>query len=102
MIRINRVYEPPDPEDGKRFWWFAQGKLSPWMGGSRGWRPAMPYAVDSTRSRQGEGFQRRYFAELGAHPKVWQPLIQAAQEGSIPRLFSARDPQHNSAAVLRR
>lgn len=46
-------------------------------------------------------FCRRYFAELEAKPEVWQPLLEAARRGEVTLLYSARDPQHNSAVALK-
>ena len=47
-------------------------------------------------------FQRRYRAELGRNPPGWQELIDAAAEGDVTLLFSARDTEHNSAVILRK
>jgi uncharacterized protein YeaO (DUF488 family) len=46
-------------------------------------------------------FQRRYRAELDAHPEAWQPILQAARRGKVTLLYSARDTEHNSALVLK-
>ncbi len=46
-------------------------------------------------------FQRRYRAELDAHPDAWQPILQAARRGKVTLLYSARDTEHNSAVVLK-
>jgi uncharacterized protein YeaO (DUF488 family) len=46
-------------------------------------------------------FRRRYFAELDAHPQVWQPLMVAAATADITLLYSSRDPVHNNAVALR-
>ena len=48
-----------------------------------------------------EEFQRRYQAELDSHPDTWQPLQEAARQGDITLLYSARDTQHNNALVLK-
>jgi uncharacterized protein YeaO (DUF488 family) len=48
-----------------------------------------------------EDFQRRYFEELTAKPKVWQPLLEAARRGDVSLLFSARDTQYNNAVALK-
>ncbi len=48
-----------------------------------------------------EEFQERYFAELEAQPDAWQPLLEAAREGTVTLLFSARDAKHNNAVALR-
>jgi uncharacterized protein YeaO (DUF488 family) len=46
-------------------------------------------------------FQRRYRAELKAHPEAWEPLLKAAKRGSVTLLYSARDTEHNSALLLK-
>jgi uncharacterized protein YeaO (DUF488 family) len=46
-------------------------------------------------------FRRRYFAELDAHPEVWQPLVVAAVTGDITLLYNSSDPLHNNAVALR-
>lgn len=48
-----------------------------------------------------EEFQRRYRAELDAHPEAWQPLLQAARHGDVTFYYSARDTEHNNALVLK-
>lgn len=46
-------------------------------------------------------FRRRYFAELDANPAAWEPLAEAAREGDVVLLYSARDTEHNNAVALR-
>ncbi len=46
-------------------------------------------------------FQRRYVAELDAHPERWRPLLDAASAGDITLLYSSRDVEHNNAVALR-
>ncbi len=46
-------------------------------------------------------FQRRYTAELEAHPEAWQGLLEEARSGDVTLLYSARDTDHNNAVVLR-
>lgn len=46
-------------------------------------------------------FQRRYRAELAANRAVCQPLLDAAEQGDITFLYSARDTEHNNAVVLK-
>ncbi len=46
-------------------------------------------------------FQRRYCAELDAHPEAWGPILLAARRGKVTLLYSARDTEHNSALVLK-
>lgn len=46
-------------------------------------------------------FQQRYSAELDANPAAWEPLLQAAREGTITLVYSARDEEHNQAVALK-
>ncbi|WP_448591663.1 DUF488 domain-containing protein [Thermoflexus hugenholtzii] len=108
MIKVKRVYDPVEPDDGRRF---LVERL--WPRGIKkealrmdGWlREVAP--SDRLRRwfghdpRKWEEFRRRYFAELEAHPEAWQPLLEAARLGNITLLFSARDPSYNNAVALR-
>lgn len=108
MIQIKRVYEPPAPSDGhrilvERLW--PRGvrredlRMDAWAkdaapsAGLRKW-----FAHDPEK---WEEFQRRYRAELDAAPEAWAPLITAAKHATLTLLFSARDPERNSALLLR-
>ena len=46
-------------------------------------------------------FRERYTAELEANPEGWQPLLEAARDGTVTLVYGARDTEHNSAAILR-
>lgn len=107
MIKVKRVYDPVEPDDGKRF---LVERL--WPRGMKkealridGW---LKEVAPSDRLRRWFGhdpekweeFRRRYFAELEAHPEAWQPLLEAARAGPITLLFSARDLVHNNAVAL--
>jgi uncharacterized protein YeaO (DUF488 family) len=108
MIKVKRVYDPVEPDDGRRF---LVERL--WPRGIKkealrmdGWlREVAP--SDRLRRwfghdpRKWEEFRRRYFAELEAHPEAWRPLLKAARVGNITLLFSARDTSHNNAMALR-
>lgn len=108
MIRVKRVYDPPDPDDGQRF---LVERL--WPRGVKkealaldGWlREVAP--SDGLRRWFGhdpakwEEFRRRYFQELDARPEAVRPLLEAARRGNVTLLFSARDTAHNNAVVLR-
>lgn len=108
MIKVKRVYDPVEPDDGKRF---LVERL--WPRGVKkealpmdGWlREVAP--SDRLRRwfghdpRKWEEFRRRYFAELEAHPEAWRPLLEAARAGNVTLLFSARDVAHNNAVALR-
>ena len=108
MIRVKRVYEPPAAEDGRRF---LVERL--WPRGVRrdallldGWlREVAP--SDGLRRWFGhdpakwDEFRRRYAAELDERPESWRPLLEAARQGPITLLFSARDTEHNNAVALK-
>ncbi len=107
-IAIKRVYDPPAATDGhrllvERLWPRGMKKealqLDGWL------RDVAP----STELRQWfgheparwDGFQRRYHAELEAHPAAWQPILDAAKTGPVTLLFSSRDTEHNNTVALR-
>lgn len=46
-------------------------------------------------------FQTRYRAELAEKEDALAPLLQQARQGRLTLLFSTRDTERNSAAVLR-
>ena len=48
-----------------------------------------------------EEFQRRYFTDLDEKPESWQPLLEAARQGDITLVSSARETEHNNAVALR-
>jgi uncharacterized protein YeaO (DUF488 family) len=107
-IRLKRVYEPPDPDDGERYLverlWprgirQADLQLTAWL------RDVAPshelrrwYGHDPTK---WPAFQARYLEELQSNPAAWEPLLRSAQRGTITLLYSARDPERNNAVVLR-
>lgn len=107
-IRVKRVYDPPEADDGARFlverlWPRGFSKASLRLDG---WlRDVAPshelrrwFGHDPAR---WEEFRRRYFAELDAKPEAWRPLLEAARRGPVTLLYSARDTEHNNAVALR-
>lgn len=108
MIRTKRIYDPPAPDDGARF---LVERL--WPRGKK--REDVPIAAwlkevapsDALRRWFGhdparwEEFQRRYFAELDGKPEAWQPILEAARQGNVTLLYSARDTEHNNAVALK-
>jgi len=46
-------------------------------------------------------FQKRYRAELNSNPEAWSPILEAAKQGQVTLLYSARDPEQNSALLLK-
>ncbi|MDA8425174.1 MAG: DUF488 family protein [Treponema sp.] len=107
-LRLKRVYEPADPEDGARFlverlWPRGIGKerarLDGWLKDAapsaelRSW-----YSHDTAKWTE---FRDRYRAELSASPESIAPLRDAARAGLVTLVFAAKDPQHSSALVLK-
>jgi uncharacterized protein YeaO (DUF488 family) len=108
MLKIKRVYEDAQASDGARFlverlWprgikkeelkmkaWLQDVSPSPDL---RRW-----YAHDIAKWQE---FQQRYRAELEANPAAWSPIVEAARQGNVTLLYSARDTEHNSALVLK-
>jgi uncharacterized protein YeaO (DUF488 family) len=108
MIRTRRVYDPPEPGDGTRFlverlWPRGMKKeelpLDGWLKDAapsdelRRWFSHDPAKWDE--------FRRRYYAELEGKPDVLQPLREAARQGNVTLLYSARDTEHNNAVALK-
>lgn len=108
MIRVKRVYEPPDPEDGARF---LVDRL--WPRGLKkeglhldGWLKEVAPSHElrhrfSHEPSRWEEFRRHYFAELDRNESAWRPLLEAAQKGNVTLLFAARDTVRNNAVALK-
>lgn len=108
MIRVKRAYDPPEPDDGLRFlvdrlW--PRGAKKEALALERWAKEAAP--SDALRrefhhdAARWDEFQQRYAAELDANPAAWEPLLQAAREGTITLVYSARDETHNQAVALK-
>jgi uncharacterized protein YeaO (DUF488 family) len=108
MIRIRRAYEPAARGDGRRLlverlWPRGMRKealrLDAWVkdvAPSTELRKWFSHRVD----RWAE-FQRRYRRELSAHRDAWSPILEASKRGPVTLVYSAHDPEHNAAVVLR-
>lgn len=108
MIKAKRVYHAPTPADGTRF---LVERL--WPRGMK--KEALPldgWVKDVAPSdvlrrwfkhepKKWEEFRRRYCTELDGKPEVWRPLLEVARRGALTLLYSARDPDHNSAVALK-
>jgi uncharacterized protein YeaO (DUF488 family) len=108
LLKTKRVYASAEASDGTRFlvdrlWprgikkdklkmkaWLKDVAPSPNL---RKW-----FAHDPSRWQE---FQERYRAELVANPEAWKPLLEAAKQGDVTLLYSARDTEHNSALLLK-
>ena len=108
MIRIRRAYEPAARGDGRRLlverlWPRGMRKealrLDAWVkdvAPSTELRKWFSHRVD----RWAE-FQRRYRRELNTHRDAWSPILEASKRGPVTLVYSAHDPEHNAAVVLR-
>ena len=108
MIRVKRVYDPPEAHDGSRVlvdYLWPRGLSKEALQASAWLKQVAP--SDALRQWFGheppkwKEFQRRYFAELTAKPAAWRPLLEAARRGNLSLLFSARDAEHNNAVALK-
>ncbi len=108
MIRLKRAYDPPEAGEGSRFlvdhlW--PRGmrkealKLDAWL------KDAAPsselrhwFGHDPAKWKE---FQERYAQELDSKPNAWKPLLQAAGQGDITLIYSAKDEEHNNAVALK-
>ncbi|PYD82661.1 hypothetical protein CFR80_05555 [Komagataeibacter oboediens] len=106
-IRVRRVYDPPEPDDGSRV---LVDRLWP-RGVSRDRASLTLWLKDiapSTGLRQWFGhdparwaeFQKRYITELQANPQPVKQLLDMVRAGTVTLLYGARDTQHNEAIVL--
>ncbi len=108
MIKLKRVYEEEDPQDGVRY---LVERLWP-----RGVKKAslridawLKDAGPSTELRKWfshdpgkwQEFRRRYFAELDRAPDTWAPVADAARGGTVTLLYSSHDTEHNNAVALK-
>lgn len=108
MMHIKRVYDPPDKADGarllvERLW--PRG-LSKEAARLTGWLREVAPSTElrkwfSHDPAKWEEFQRRYRAELDAHPEAWQPILAADRKGAVTLLFSSHDAEHNNVVALK-
>ena len=107
MIKVKRVYEPTEPDDGSRFlverlWPRGIKKQDLQMDA---WLKEL---APSDRLRRWFGhdpakwqeFRRRYFTELKTKDSAKQ-IRSAARHGNVTLLYSARDKEHNNALALK-
>ncbi len=48
-----------------------------------------------------DGFRKKYFIELDAHPEAWERLCDSAGRGPVTLLYSSHDQEHNNAVALK-
>jgi uncharacterized protein YeaO (DUF488 family) len=108
MIGLKRVYERPSEEDGDRIlvdrlWPRGISKekasIDLWL---KEVAPSVElrkwFSHDNTKWKE---FRERYRKELNDNAEFVQKLIVLSSHGNITLIFSARDVEHNSAAILK-
>jgi uncharacterized protein YeaO (DUF488 family) len=108
-IRIKRVYEGPDGEDGTRILvdrlWprgltKEKAKVDLWLKDVapstelRKW-----FAHDPAKWAE---FRSRYLEELEGNKEQLSLLRQEAAKGAVTLVYGAKDQQHNEAVILQR
>ena len=106
-VRVKRVYDPPEPQDGYRV---LVDRLWP-RGVSRERAHLDEWARDLAPSDQlrkwfghaperFEQFRSRYLEELAGHEEHLGALRAQAERGPLTLVYAARDERHNDAVVL--
>jgi uncharacterized protein YeaO (DUF488 family) len=106
-VKVKRVYEPAEPNDGTRV---LVDRLWP-RGLSKSGAAVDRWLKDvapSTELRRWFGhdldrwpeFRRRYAQELQHHAAELDEIREFARKGSVTLLYGARDEKHNDAVVL--
>ncbi|MBP7868831.1 MAG: DUF488 domain-containing protein [Firmicutes bacterium] len=108
MIKLKRIYEPADPQDGcrvlvERLWprgiskeraaldlWLREVAPSPEL---RVWFSHDPAKWDD--------FRKRYRDELQTNEEPVARLTELVRRGDVTFVYAARDTQHNAATVLK-
>ncbi len=107
-IQVKRAYEAPAPEDGARvlidrLW--PRG-LTKEKARLVAWRKELAPSEELRRwfghdpDRFGR-FRARYRMELLRHRDALADLALACERGTVTLVYSARDKEHNNAAVLK-
>lgn len=108
MIRLRRVYEDPEPSEGRRY---LVERLWP-RGISRedarldGWLKELAPSDDLRRwydhdPARWEEFRKRYEEELGEREGLLERVAREAREGSVTFVFATKDVDHSSARALK-
>jgi uncharacterized protein YeaO (DUF488 family) len=108
MIKIKRVYDPPESGDGKRILidrlWprgirKEDAKWDEWLKDIapsdelRKW-----YSHDPSKYQE---FKKRYRKELAKKKEVLQRIKDEAKEATVTLLFSARYTEYNNATAMK-
>lgn len=107
-VKLKRAYEPPSADDGARV---LVDRL--WPRGVRKTEAAVDHwlkdVAPSHELRRWFGhdperwseFRRRYKAELKSNPAALDELRSLVRQGRVTLVYSAHDPDHNQAVVLK-
>jgi uncharacterized protein YeaO (DUF488 family) len=108
MIQLKRAYDSVEASDGVRYLverlWprgikKADLPLDAWL---KDVSPAPELRTwFSHDPEKWPEFQQRYRAQLDAAPASWKPILEAARQGKVTLIYSARDTEHNSALLLK-
>ena len=108
MVQIKRTYDPPARSDGQRFlverlW--PRGLTKAAVAADAWVKDVAPSTAlrkwFDHRVERWDEFRRKYRAELRGNPAGWQRILAASKRGRVTLLYSAHDPVHNGAIVLR-
>lgn len=107
MIKLKRVYDDPDEDDGKRY---LVDRL--WPRGIKkenlqmdAWLKEIAPSTDLRKwfnheKPKWEEFSVAYRSELEKN-QAWKPVAEEAENGTVTLLYAARDREHNHAVVLK-
>jgi len=108
LFKVKRIYEPPEPSDGRRIlvdrlWPRGVSKCSArideWL---KEVAPSKELRKSFHRgSTDWQGFRRRYVQELQGKGELLDRLRAYSAEGVVTLLYAARGEEENHAAVLR-
>lgn len=107
-VRLKRVYDQPSSADGTRvlvdrLW--PRGLSRQDVAADLWLREAAPSAPlrrwFGHDARRWHRFSRKYRDELERQPEVLDLLDDLRRRAPVTLIFSARDPEHNNAVVLR-
>jgi uncharacterized protein YeaO (DUF488 family) len=108
MVKIKRVYDPPEENDGLRILvdrlcprglTRSQAKIDIWL------KEISPSSelrkMFGHQEARWEKFRKPYFKELNQELALVQDLLAKASRQTVTLLFAAKDREKNNAVVLR-
>jgi uncharacterized protein YeaO (DUF488 family) len=108
VLKIKRVYERPEPDDGTRIlvdrlW--PRGLTKERVGVDLWLKEVAPSTLlrkwFGHDPKKWRGFRSRYRTELKKFPDELATIKEKARKGRVTLLYGARDQQHNEAIVLK-